>query len=75
MQPNSTPKSGNAIVIMALHAPISKKLVSIVDCAHYNDVKVLAGFKDIECGSGSCTAIALVFVCLYTLGVPTWSEP
>ena len=56
---------------MALHAPISKKLVSIVDCAHYNDVKVLAGFKDIECGSGSCTAIALVFVCLYTLGVPT----
>ena len=57
---------------MALHAPISKKLVSIVDCAHYNDVKVLAGFKDIECGSGSCTAIALVFVCLYTLGVPTW---
>jgi len=63
---------GNAIVIMALHPPISKKLVSIVDCTMYNDVSVLSGFKDIECGSRTCTAVALVFVCLYTLGVPIY---
>ena len=41
-------------------------------CAQYNDVRVLSGFKDIECGSGTCTAVALVFVCLYTLGVPIY---
>tara|TARA_B100000795_G_C22702078_1_gene400064 strand:+ start:190 stop:870 length:681 start_codon:yes stop_codon:yes gene_type:complete len=33
---------------------------------------VLSGFKDIECGSGTCTAVALVFICLYTLGVPLY---
>ena len=63
---------GNAIVIMTLHPPISKKLVSIIDCAQYNDVQVLSGFKDIECGSGVCTAVALIFICLYTLGVPLY---
>jgi len=63
---------GNAIVMMALHPPIAKKLVSIIDCAQYNDVRVLSGFKDIECGSGACTAVALVFICLYTLGVPLY---
>jgi len=63
---------GNAIVMMTLHPPIGKKLVSIIDCAQYNDARVLSGFKDIECGSGSCTAIALVFICLYTLGVPLY---
>ena len=44
--------------------------MSIIDCAQYNDVRVLSGFKDIECGSGACTAVTLVFICLYTLGVP-----
>merc|ERR1712166_1606571 len=63
---------GNAVIIMALHPPIAKKLVTIIDCAQYNDVRVLSGFKDIECGSGTCTAVALVFICLYTLGVPLY---
>ena len=63
---------GNAIVMMTLHPPIAKKLVSIIDCAQYDAVRVLSGFKDIECGSGPCTAVALVFICLYTLGVPLY---
>jgi hypothetical protein len=63
---------GNAIVMMALHPPIAKKLVGLVECSMYNDVPVLANFKDIECGSGSCTAVAAVFICLYTLGVPLY---
>ena len=57
---------------MALHPPIAKKLVDIVDCAQYNEERVLSGFKDIECGSGLCTAVAAVFTLLYTLGVPVY---
>ena len=34
---------GNAIVLMTLHAPIAKKLVSIVDCAQYNEVRLGLG--------------------------------
>ena len=35
-------------------------------------MRVLSGFKDIECGSGPCTAVAVVFTILYTLGVPIY---
>ena len=35
-------------------------------------MRVLSGFKDIECGSGPCTAVAVVFTLLYTLGVPVY---
>ena len=35
-------------------------------------MRVLSGFKDIECGSGPCTAVAVVFTILYTLGVPMY---
>ena len=63
---------GNAIVMMVLHPPITKKLVGIVDCTSFNDVRVLSGFKDIECGDSQCTAVAITFFLVYSVGIPLY---
>ena len=63
---------GNAIVMMILHPPITKKLVGLVECTYYNDVNVLSSFKDITCGDQQCMYTALAFVPLYTIGIPLY---
>jgi hypothetical protein len=63
---------GNAIVMMVLHPVISKQLVGLVDCTYYNDENVLSSYKSVPCGSTMCSSTALVFVVIYTIGIPAY---
>ena len=55
-----------------LHPAISKQLVGLVDCTYYNDENVLSSYKSVRCGSATCSSTALVFVVVYTLGIPLY---
>ena len=63
---------GMNIAMMALHAPISKKVASLLVCTWYNDVHVIDAAKTIECGNPVCVTTGLVFFFLYTLGIPVY---
>jgi hypothetical protein len=63
---------GNAVVMMVLHPPISKQLSGLVECSWYNDRHVLSAHKSLACGLPVCWITALVFMVLYTLGIPLY---
>ena len=62
----------NMLLMMVAHPPVSKFLLSCLECSQYNDISVLKADKRFGCGESSmCNGVAGAFLIFYTAGIPT----